>query len=136
MHLDSDLDAVSASYSNFTVAVLYDTVPGGGTGTPGSIACVLNTGSPDYSSIALDAIGTWTFDFEVTTTAGSVAADVPETVTIIGPRVTVPRSTSTGFGAKESTTRMTTAAIGPSHLSDRASLRIGEVFFPFVIRES
>jgi VCBS repeat-containing protein len=39
--------------------------------------------SPDYAAINLDAAGSWTFDFEVTTTAKSVSADQPTTATIV-----------------------------------------------------
>ena len=81
LHLDSDVDAVTG-YSNYTIAVKFSQVVGG-TYAVGDTACVLNTGSPDYSAIDLDAAGTWAFDFEITTTAGSVAADSPSTVTII-----------------------------------------------------
>jgi hypothetical protein len=74
------LDAV-ISYSNYTIAVKFSQVVGG-TYSVGDLACTLNTGSPDYSSIDLDAAGTWAFDFEITTTAPSVSGDTPSTVTI------------------------------------------------------
>ena len=81
LHFDSDLDALSGSYSSYDINVIHDTVPGGGSGS--GTACVLSTGSPDYSSVTLDAVGTWIFDFSVETTADSVDADTPTTVTII-----------------------------------------------------
>ena len=81
LHFDSDIDALSGSYSAYDINVIYDTVPGGGSGS-GS-ACVLSLASPDYSSITLDAVGTWIFDLSVETTADSVDADTPTTVSII-----------------------------------------------------
>lgn len=81
LHLDSDLDAVSG-YSAYIIVVKFSQVVGG-TYAVGDTACTLNIGSPDFSSIDLDAAGTWAFDFEVTTTAGSVALDTGSTVTII-----------------------------------------------------
>ena len=44
---------------------------------------MLSLGSPDYSSITLDAVGTWIFDLSVETTADSVDVDTPTTVSII-----------------------------------------------------
>jgi hypothetical protein len=81
LHLDSDLDSLSGSYSSYDINVIYDTVPGGGSGS--GTACVLSPASPDYSSITLDAVGTWIFDLSVETTADSVDADTPTTVSII-----------------------------------------------------
>ena len=80
LHLNSDLDLVS-SYSNYTIEVKFSQVVGA-TYSAGDTACVLNIGSPNYSSIDLDAAGTWAFDFEITTTAPSVSSDTPSTVTI------------------------------------------------------
>ena len=80
LHFDSDLDSLSGSYSAYDINVIYDTVPAGGSGS--GTACVLSTASADYSSITLDAVGTWIFDFSVETTASSVDSDTPTTVTI------------------------------------------------------
>ncbi len=79
LHFDSDIDALIGSYSAYDINVIYDTVPGTGSGT----ACVLSLSSPDYSSITLDAVGTWIFDLSVETTADSVDEDTPTTVSII-----------------------------------------------------
>ena len=81
LHLDSDLDSVSG-YSTYNIVVKFSQVVGG-TYSVGDTATTLTIGSPDYSSIDLDAAGTWAFDFEITTTANSVSSDTPSTVTII-----------------------------------------------------
>ena len=83
LHLDSDVDSLNALYSTYDIVVKFATVPGGSTHSIGDTACTLTLGSPDYSSINLDVAGSWTFDFEITTTAQSVNADQPTTVTII-----------------------------------------------------
>ena len=81
LHLNSDLDAVS-SYSTYDIVVKFSQVVGA-TYSVGDTATTLTIGSPDYSSIDLDAAGAWAFDFEITTTAPSVSSDTPSTVTII-----------------------------------------------------
>lgn len=81
LHLDSDLDALS-SYSTYDIVVKFSQVVGS-TYSVGDTATTLTIGSPDYSSIDLDAAGTWAFDFEITTTAPSVSSDTPQTVTLI-----------------------------------------------------
>lgn len=82
LHLSSDVDSLIGSYTIYDIDVLYATVPGGGTGTPGNIVCTLDLSVPNYSSITLDAIGTWTFDLELETAASSVDIDTATTVTI------------------------------------------------------
>ena len=81
LHSNSDLDSVSG-YSTYNIVVKFSQVVGA-TYSVGDTACTLSIGSPDYSSIDLDAAGTWAFDFEITTTASSVSSDTPSTVTII-----------------------------------------------------
>ncbi len=83
LHLDSDLDSVTAAVSTYDIDIVYATIPGGGTGTVGNAACTLTKASPDHSSITLDAAGTWTFDLEIDLTAGSVSSDTVEDVSII-----------------------------------------------------
>jgi len=83
LHLDSDVNLLSSYYSAYSIVVKYDTVPGGSSHTSGNTACTLTLASPDFSSIDLDVAGSWTFDFEITTTADSVSADQLTTVTII-----------------------------------------------------
>jgi hypothetical protein len=81
LHLNSDLDALSF-YSAYSVVVKFSQVVGG-TYSVGDTACTLNMASPDYSSIDLDAAGTWAFDFEISTTAGSVDSDSISTAIVI-----------------------------------------------------
>jgi hypothetical protein len=81
LHFDSDVDSLSGSYSTYDITVIYDTVPPAGTGS--GTACVLSLASPDYSSVTLDAAGTWIFDLSIETTADSVDADTPTTVSIV-----------------------------------------------------
>ena len=79
LHFDSDVDSLSGSYSTYNINVIYNSNPSSTTGT----ACTLTLGSPDYSSVTLDAIGTWVFDLSIETAADSVDADTPTTVTIV-----------------------------------------------------
>lgn len=81
LHLDSNLDTLT-DYSTYNIVVKFDTVGVGSTHTIGDTACTLSLGSPDFSSIDLDVAGTWSFDFEITTTAGVVSVDSPNIVTI------------------------------------------------------
>jgi hypothetical protein len=65
LHLDSDLDSLT-DYATYNIVVKFSQVQGS-----------------TYSvGDNLDVAGTWIFDFEVTTTASTVFADVPSTVTI------------------------------------------------------
>ena len=80
LHFDSDLDALT-DYSTYNIVVKFSQVVGS-TYSVGDTACTLSLGSPDYSSVDLDAGGAWKFDFEITSTASSVDADTPTTVTI------------------------------------------------------
>jgi hypothetical protein len=80
LHLDSNLDTLT-DYSTYNIVVKFSTVVGS-TYSVGDTACTLSLGSPDFSSINLDAAGTWAFDFEITTTAGAVSSDSLNTVTI------------------------------------------------------
>ena len=83
LHFDSDVDSLSGSYSVYNINVIYDTVPVGGSPSEGAGACQLSLGSPDYSSITLDAVGTWILDLSIETTADSVDVDTPTSVTLI-----------------------------------------------------
>jgi hypothetical protein len=82
LHLNSTIDNLSAYYTTYDVTVKFATVPGG-SHSVGETACTLTIASPDYAAINLDAAGSWTFDFEVTTTAKSVSSDQPTTATIV-----------------------------------------------------
>lgn len=81
LHLDSNLDTLT-DYSTYNIVVKFSTVVGS-TYSVGQTACTLSQGSPDWSAIDLDAAGTWGFDFEITTTAGTVSANSTNTATII-----------------------------------------------------
>jgi hypothetical protein len=83
LHLDSDIDLLSEYYSTYNVTVKVASVPGGSViHSVGDIACVLWLSSPDYNSINLDAVGSWAFDFEITTTTKSVSTDQSTIATI------------------------------------------------------
>jgi len=83
LHLVSDVDSLNSYYSTYNIVVRFATVPAGSVlHSVGDVACTLTLGSPSYSSIDLDAAGSWIFDFEITTTAQSVDADQATTVTI------------------------------------------------------
>lgn len=81
--LDSNLDSLSGNYDTYDIVVEFDTVPKGSSHNTGDIACTLSLASSDHSSIELDAAGSWTFDFEITTTAKSVSADQVTTAVTI-----------------------------------------------------
>ncbi len=82
LHLDSNLDDQSTTYSQYDIVVKYATVPGG-SHSVGETAVTLTIASPTSDSILLDSAGTWTFDFEITTHANSVDDDTPTSVDII-----------------------------------------------------
>ena len=82
LHLSSDLASQSAYYTTYNVVVKIATKPSGGTHTVGETVATLSLASPNSGAIDLDVLGSWTFDFEVTTTAKSVTADQATTVTI------------------------------------------------------
>ena len=81
LHLDSDLNDLT-DYSTYNIVVKFSAVEGT-TYSVGETACTLSLTSADHSSIDLDVARTWAFDFELTTTASSVDANSPTTVTII-----------------------------------------------------
>ena len=80
LHLDSNLDILT-DYSTYNITVKFSTVVGS-TYSVGQTACILSLASPDFSAIDLDAAGTWAFDFEIITTAGSVSSNSFNTVNI------------------------------------------------------
>jgi hypothetical protein len=82
MHLSSDLATQGTWYSTFNVAVKIASKPSGGTHSVGDVVATLTLASPNSGAINLDVLGSWTFDFEVTTIAKSVSADHATTVTI------------------------------------------------------
>jgi hypothetical protein len=82
LHFDSDIDSLSGSYGTYNITVKFIEVQGA-TYSVGDIAANMTLASPDPASVTLDATGLWRFDFEITTTANSVNADTPTTVTIV-----------------------------------------------------
>ena len=82
LHLDSDLDSLSTYYSNYTITVKAATVPGGSSHSVGDTVATMTIASPDPAAVTLDVAGTWTFDFEITTTAESVSSNQATTATI------------------------------------------------------
>jgi Flp pilus assembly protein TadG len=86
LHFNSDLDSnssLSTYYTTYAITVKYWTVPGGSSHSQGQIACTMSLGSSDPGAVTLDKAGTWTFDFEISTTAKSVSSDAGTTVTIV-----------------------------------------------------
>jgi len=83
LHLNSNIDSLSAYYTTYNITVKFFTVPVGSGYSEGNAACTMTLSSPDPAAIILDAAGSWVFDFEVTTTAKSVSADQPTTATIV-----------------------------------------------------
>ncbi|MFB0557931.1 MAG: hypothetical protein ACETVY_02330 [Candidatus Bathyarchaeia archaeon] len=82
LYLVSNLDTQSSRYSTYDISVKFNTIPGGSSHFTGDIACVLSIGSPVYGPIDLDVAGSWSFDFELTTTTKSVDLDTVTTVII------------------------------------------------------
>ncbi|MFH0896608.1 MAG: hypothetical protein V1850_00975, partial [Candidatus Bathyarchaeota archaeon] len=78
--LDSNLETL-IDYSTYNIIVKFSQVVGE-TYTVGDTVCTLTLASPNSSTIALDAAGTWVFDFELSTTANSVSSDTPTTITV------------------------------------------------------
>jgi hypothetical protein len=83
LHFNSDVDSLSSYYSNYTITVKYAAVGASSSHNVGDVACNMTLVSPDPTGVTLDKTGAWRFDFEITTTAKSVSADQPTTVTIV-----------------------------------------------------
>jgi hypothetical protein len=82
LHFDSDLNLMSGNYTTYNIVVKVDTAPGTSSLSAGDTVCTLSIASPDYSSVTLDKLGNYKFDFEITTTAQSVDSDQNTTVNI------------------------------------------------------
>jgi hypothetical protein len=82
LHLNSDIDSLSAYYTTYDITVKFITVPVGSSHPVGGTACTMTLASPD-AAVTLDLAGSWVFDFEVTTTAESVSANQDTTATIV-----------------------------------------------------
>jgi hypothetical protein len=82
MHLGSDLPSQSGSYTRYDIVVKYITVPVGSMYGVGDTVATLTLIQPNSGAVRLDVGGAWAFDLEIITTAKSVSADTPTTVTI------------------------------------------------------
>jgi hypothetical protein len=82
LHLNSDIDSLGTYYSTYDITVKYATVPGSSSHVAGETAATMTIGTPDPPVVTLDVSGSWTFDFEITTTAKSVSSDQGTTATI------------------------------------------------------
>ena len=82
LYFSSDIAALTTYYTTYQITVKYSAVGSGSSHTVGDIACTMTIASPTPSSITLDKLGTYTFDFELTMTAKSVSADQPTTAII------------------------------------------------------
>ena len=75
LHLDSNIDTLTTYYTTYSITVKCATVPGSSTHNVGDTVATMNIVSPDYAPITLDKAGSWTFDFEITTTPKSVSSN-------------------------------------------------------------
>lgn len=83
LHFNSNLDEYSEAYSTYDIDIILAEKPDRSSLEVGSTVCTLSPSSPDYSSVNLDVVGTYRFNFEITTTANSVDEDTPTSVTIV-----------------------------------------------------
>lgn len=83
LHFDSDIQLLTTYYSTYSITVKYAAVGSGSSHNVGDTACTMTIGSPDPAAVTLDKLGTWRFDFELTTTAKSVSSDQATTATIV-----------------------------------------------------
>jgi hypothetical protein len=78
----SDTSVLTTYYSTYQIVVKFAAIGTGSTHVIGDVACTVTLGAPNPASVTLDKVGTWSFDFEVTTTAKSVSADQPTIATV------------------------------------------------------
>jgi hypothetical protein len=83
LHLNSNVDSLSAYYGNYTIVVKYAAIGAGSSYSVGGTACTMTLAAPNATSVTMDKAGAWRFDFEITTTAKSVSSDQATTVTIV-----------------------------------------------------
>jgi hypothetical protein len=83
LHFNSDIDSLSSYYSTYTITVKYAAVGAGSSHAVGDVACTMTLAAPDPTGVTLDKVGTWRFDFEITTTAKSVSSDQATSVTTV-----------------------------------------------------
>ena len=84
LYFDSDLDVQNRNYSTYQIVVKFgDTIPIGSKFSKDATVTILTLTNPDtFSGVALDVVGDWTFDFEITTTSNSVSSDQAAIVNI------------------------------------------------------
>jgi len=78
LHFNTNLDGQSGNYTTYEIVVMVDTQPGSSLSDP---VATLSIANPN-TVIDLVDIGTYIFDFQVTTTAQQVSANTPTAVTI------------------------------------------------------
>ena len=78
----SDTAVLTTYYSTYQIVVKFAAIGTSSTHAIGDVACTVTLGAPNPASVTLDKVGTWSFDFEVTTTAKSVSADQPTIATV------------------------------------------------------
>lgn len=78
----SDTSVLTTYYSTYQIVIKFAAIGTGSTHVIGDVACTVTLGAPNPASVTLDKVGTWSFDFEVTTTAKSVSADQPTIATV------------------------------------------------------
>lgn len=83
LYFNSDLDSLTTYYTTYNITVKFAAVGSGSSHSVGDVACTMTLVSPNPAAVTLDVSGAWRFDFEITTTAQSVSADQPTTVTIV-----------------------------------------------------
>lgn len=81
LHFDSNVNLLSTYYSTYTITVKYAVAISGH--SVGDTLTTMTPAFPDPTGITLGVAGDYRFDFEITTTALSVSADQPTTVTIV-----------------------------------------------------
>lgn len=83
LYFNSDLDSLDTYYTTYTITVKCATVPGGSSHSVGDTVATMTIATPDPTAVTLDIAGSWTFDFEITTTAKSVSSNQATSVTIV-----------------------------------------------------
>ncbi len=78
----SDTEVLATYYSTYEIVVKFAAIGTDSTHIVGAVACTMTLLDANPTSVTLDKAGTWSFDFEVTTTAKSVSADQPTTATV------------------------------------------------------
>ena len=83
LHFNSDIDSLGTYYSIYTITVKYAAVGASSAHSVGDVACTMTLLAPDPSDVTLDKLGSWAFDYEISTTAKSVSSDQATSATTI-----------------------------------------------------